>query len=329
MAKNECEIIKDLLPNYIEETTSKVTNEYIETHIGQCNSCKESLKLLQKEKNKEERKQEKEEKKEINYLKRYNIKVRVLQGVALLLAGIILGSWTFLGNMLITRWQKEKKLEEDEKLSFEAGRENYEIITKAYEELEKIKQGQNYILISEYHNENKEFLGNIDYKITYYYKNGKYKRVEENFAESGTITSLGFGTSKDGKDNAIEFCEIQINGENRKIVTMSAYRREEMYFLDNLYKAGQAKASKCENRIENQDGKEYIVIKADTSEIWINRENNIVEKAIDLEGTRYQTTYNYTMIPNVVTDDDLKLPSTEGYEIDGFTKYLIEEHIDI
>ena len=34
--KNECKIIQDLLPNYIEKTTSKETNQFLENHIKTC-----------------------------------------------------------------------------------------------------------------------------------------------------------------------------------------------------------------------------------------------------------------------------------------------------
>ena len=33
--KNECKIIQDLLPNYIENLTSEETNSYIKEHLEQ------------------------------------------------------------------------------------------------------------------------------------------------------------------------------------------------------------------------------------------------------------------------------------------------------
>lgn len=42
----ECEIICDLLPNYIEKLTSKTTNEYIENHLQSCEKCKRILEYM-------------------------------------------------------------------------------------------------------------------------------------------------------------------------------------------------------------------------------------------------------------------------------------------
>ena len=39
----ECKIVQDLLPNYIENLTDEVTNEYIDEHIKKCKNCEEIL----------------------------------------------------------------------------------------------------------------------------------------------------------------------------------------------------------------------------------------------------------------------------------------------
>jgi len=47
--KKECDMIKDLLPNYIEKLTSTTTNTYIEKHIENCQECAETLKSMNRE----------------------------------------------------------------------------------------------------------------------------------------------------------------------------------------------------------------------------------------------------------------------------------------
>lgn len=42
MKKVSCNIIKDLLPNYIDKLTSKETNELIENHLAECERCREA-----------------------------------------------------------------------------------------------------------------------------------------------------------------------------------------------------------------------------------------------------------------------------------------------
>ncbi len=41
--KIPCEVIKDLLPLYIDELTSEITNKEIEEHVSECEGCKECL----------------------------------------------------------------------------------------------------------------------------------------------------------------------------------------------------------------------------------------------------------------------------------------------
>ena len=50
MIKNECKIVRDLLPNYVEDLTSKETKEFIENHIEACKECKDILDLLKGDK---------------------------------------------------------------------------------------------------------------------------------------------------------------------------------------------------------------------------------------------------------------------------------------
>ena len=42
--EKECNIIRDLLPNYIEKLTNNDTNEFIEKHIENCKKCNDLLK---------------------------------------------------------------------------------------------------------------------------------------------------------------------------------------------------------------------------------------------------------------------------------------------
>lgn len=39
--EDDCEIIYDLLPSYIEKLTSKTTNKYIKKHLTMCDKCRE------------------------------------------------------------------------------------------------------------------------------------------------------------------------------------------------------------------------------------------------------------------------------------------------
>lgn len=62
----DCKIVQDLLPNYIEDLTDEVTNEYIEEHISKCSDCAQILKDMNSEIDIEQINQEQE----IKYLKK-------------------------------------------------------------------------------------------------------------------------------------------------------------------------------------------------------------------------------------------------------------------
>ena len=45
----KCEIIKDLLPSYVDELTSAESNEEIESHLEYCPECQEYLREIRKD----------------------------------------------------------------------------------------------------------------------------------------------------------------------------------------------------------------------------------------------------------------------------------------
>ena len=67
MKKNEeCKLVKDLLPSYLDKITDEVTNKFVEEHIEQCEDCKKILRSMGEETILDKVK----EGKKINYLKK-------------------------------------------------------------------------------------------------------------------------------------------------------------------------------------------------------------------------------------------------------------------
>lgn len=89
--KINCNIVQDLLPNYIENLTNEETNLYIEEHIKDCNSCKKLLEDLQKD---FKLTNTKKEEREIKYFKKYNKKMKILKIIIIILLIIALGIMT-------------------------------------------------------------------------------------------------------------------------------------------------------------------------------------------------------------------------------------------
>lgn len=89
--KRDCSIVQDLLPNYIEDLTDEVTNEYIKEHIATCAECQEVLKSMTKEIKIEEINQGKE----IEYLKgirrRMKRTITTISIIVIIIAASIIG----------------------------------------------------------------------------------------------------------------------------------------------------------------------------------------------------------------------------------------------
>lgn len=82
--KRDCKIVQDLLPNYIENLTDELTNEFIEEHIAGCEECATMLKNMNGEIKLEHINQDKE----IKYLK--NIRKRVLRTILIVSVIVII-----------------------------------------------------------------------------------------------------------------------------------------------------------------------------------------------------------------------------------------------
>ena len=74
--KQDCKIVQDLLPNYIDKLTSEETNTYIEEHVKTCKDCKKVLDNMQKDIQLQEKKLEK---KKVEYIKKYNRRLKALK----------------------------------------------------------------------------------------------------------------------------------------------------------------------------------------------------------------------------------------------------------
>ena len=118
MSKIPCEIIRDLLPSYIDGLTSDVTNKEIEEHMKGCSACEEALQQMRAP----EIELPEPERKEIDFLKKTKRKQRKMAiiGVVLLLvcaASIYCGKYLFGGRYVNTEYLSYNLDVQDTKLS--------------------------------------------------------------------------------------------------------------------------------------------------------------------------------------------------------------------
>ena len=71
---DNCKIVHDLLPSYIDGLTNQETNKYIEEHITKCSKCTEKLKVM----NGDIKLEKINQNKEINYLKKLRRRTKLI-----------------------------------------------------------------------------------------------------------------------------------------------------------------------------------------------------------------------------------------------------------
>lgn len=143
--KKNCKIIQDLLPNYIEKLTKEETNLFIEEHLKDCEECNSIFEGLQKNINIDTNKINK---KQVNYLKKYNKKMKTLKSILLIIILIFIMVIGRKTQLLITLSEKaNKNINSD---NYYARLSQYEgttiFITETY------KKGQKQINIQTYYN---------------------------------------------------------------------------------------------------------------------------------------------------------------------------------
>ncbi len=74
--KLPCEVVKDLLPSYVDQLTSDVTNELVKEHVEDCVDCKGTLEAMNQQNMAYEKEQETAQEKEIDFLKKTRKRTR-------------------------------------------------------------------------------------------------------------------------------------------------------------------------------------------------------------------------------------------------------------
>lgn len=121
MKNKDCNIIQDLLPNYIENLTSENTNKFIEEHVDGCKTCSEILENMKTEIKEEP----KVEKREVKYAKKIALKLKILRVFIIL---IIVAILVFVANTT-RKYLILRKLDEISKTYVNSKSENYRLLS--------------------------------------------------------------------------------------------------------------------------------------------------------------------------------------------------------
>lgn len=321
--RNDCEIVKDLLPNYVENLLSSETRKYVDEHLDSCGKCRYIFKLMKDEKINGKTKEDQENQIEFDYLKKYKKRTIILKMIALIFVFIIL----FGGMLLIIKYNKINN-----------------VINSVNIKGEELKELNNYTMYVTSHEINFKTNKEAFYYNEYYYKDGKYKEVFTcqgitfNFAVNGK--TVKYGSIGDNKQISIDesYNSIINYTYNYTPVSKGKYIKKEyesLYFYPKnagfytlLGKASLAFQYKIRN--DRFNGIECYVLRIEDkegyNETWINKENGLPTRKVRENYGQFYDERIVTLYIGNVKDEDVEFNKEhyEGYTIEN-KEYIIED----
>lgn len=289
--KKECEIINDLLPNYVEDLVSEETRKFVNEHINNCEYCKKKLEILKEDKKKTKIKSKKEQKIELDHLKKYNKKMLYMK-IPLIIILVIIAIFIIY---ILSRYFYKCNIVENTiaKINEVSTSTNYHLYTSEFT--------KSYITEEE------------EYSITeIFYKDGKYKEISSYNSKDKSVEK------KERYWNEEDLIEENLNKEvnsEEDIIAKNAYNK--------YYKSGELKMRIPNANLEEGKfallrnimlnvrtsflyGEEcYILKNSDSSsyrEIWINKEDMLpVLEIEEIYGEQY---YEKTFLVDFDTVED-------------------------
>lgn len=295
----ECEIVEDLLYTYNEGMLNPKSGEFVNKHIENCDKCKNKLEAIKSNLFMEKNEEKKDEEIELKHLLKIN---RVMRFLKVSLAIIILLLFLLLG------------------ITFSIGKHREYVINNAYNEVQKLKNLDNYKLTREITYIDNE-TGEYDkVKIDCFYKDGKYKELYP-----GTT----FFFKDDSKEITYIFDDLKRIEKTYKLLSQ---RKGEYFDLftditsiyDNQTNVFQKAFIEIKNK--NFNGRDCYVIrqKANNNEykdIWIDKENFNTVKVIENYKEYYRETM-YFLTVNEIEDSDVTL------DMDEYKEYTVNNLIN-
>ena len=152
--KEECEIIKDLTPQYIDNLLKKKKKKFVSEHLEKCSDCKEYYTKIKVSIFSENEKEKNNDTILVNQFKKIHNHINSLKISILLIILLIIGILLFV---FIKQYNFSN------------------IVNNAYEKIEYMKTLDNYKLTIKTIDKNFKNNTSMEYEETTYYKGGKYK----------------------------------------------------------------------------------------------------------------------------------------------------------
>lgn len=302
----ECEIVKDLLPNYVANILSKETEKFVDEHVKGCRDCELILKNM---KNNEIINNAGEyEQIEIDHLKKYRNKMNILKSIIIVIFLLI----AIFVSIFIIKYKY-----------------NTNIMSKVSSSIETLKKEDNYLFKVVEHKIDYEREYEDTFGTLYFYKEGKYK-IERNSKSSKQII-LNANEYYYGEINSNEQTEIsvELNTIYNKTSNYNYVKKGDFFntlydginlFGENLgFFTNIILKSSYKLRNERYNGKECYVYKVQDdsgyTEYWIDKENMIPIRKVQDIYNKFYTEKNYFIDIGKVTENDVTMKNFDGYKI--------------
>lgn len=279
--KNECNIVKELLPNYIEDLLGEEAKRYVEEHLESCNNCNQTLSMIKDERKETNSYEKREEQVELNHLKKYK---RKMSTIKMLLFAFLLLTLIICTSFIVKFYNINT------------------VINNANNKKQELAQIENYKVHTTLHH--------IDYRtqkqyITYdeyYYKDGKYKK---------TSNSYGVNFNIQGETSSSNYGNIY-NAEKNKTYISTLFKPYSLYFQDfGFFDNIKVRVGLVLNKTVREDkfsGTDCYVFREETDdyykEIWIDKYSLIPIKEVqDVYGEMYDEKIISLFIGEVEDED--------------------------
>ena len=279
-----CNIIQDLLPNYIDSLTNEETNSYIEDHLKECSECKKTLEDMQKDLNINN---EKRSSKKVKYLKKFNRKIKTLKAIILIVLLIFLISTT---RKMVIISSLSKKAENH------VNSTNYHRITYGY-------QPDYYVKTEVY------TLGNKQAVFTTQIVNGEKKELKI-YGENGKINNI-YSESQGEK-----IAQLNVNGEMIVNIPNPTYLENNIIqlFLASIFSSINTRTINSKECYYISNPGNYYIFATTGDGMYLDKETGLtVRTNANEDGTWPQADYIYEF--NTVTEQDFEEPDISEYEV--------------
>lgn len=291
--KEKCKIVKDLLPSYIDGLTSEETQKYIETHLEECNECKETLENMKKDFEKEKKDITN---KSIKYAKKINKRIKSLLLIILIFILFIFAYFVRNAVIILSLNSKAKELSNVEL-------NNYHIIwtTSTYEEV-------------------------IRFDI--YYKDGLYKRILYNFTPKNDCEYSKYTEYVNKNGKVVSIYENEKTYRIDEKYNLEPMSPQNFTHIEMMVDGPTNFIYHCLNNIitkekaNGEDAYRFKLLFDNDKAMFINKSTGITAKSksgISYNGKIFDTNSDVICEFNCVTDEDVTVPNLDGY--------ILEENI--